>query len=202
MSLCCKLVCLIAICFIGSYASAEKIAAFNQNVCLRPGEVWAAGMEGNGQEKETVREFICVDEKLCTIPFTVSVYEENGKISLKTEIGEIKNGGFSVKKRIPDEIFPGTVKVKSNTILSRFEEPSEKNKLTFLVEYLVVINYFLEVPQSGTYADAQFWKLSIRYRNSENFTYVQDSISFVRQKQTRREREIQKNMRMMPPDDL
>ena len=187
MSFCCKLVCLIAICFIGSYASAEKIAEFNQNVCLHPGEVWAAGIEGNGQEKETVREFICVNEKLCTIPFTVSVYEKGGKISLNTEIGKIKNGDFSVKKRSSDEIFSGTVKVKSNTILSRFEEPSEKNKLMYQVEYLVVINYFLEVPGYATYAEAESWKLSMQYRNSEDFTYIPESISFVRLKRTERE---------------
>ena len=56
------------------------------------------------------------------------------------------------------------------------------NNVTYQVEYLVVINYFLEVPRSGTYAEAQFWKRSIRYSNSEDFTYVQESISFVCQK--------------------
>lgn len=187
MSLYCKLVSLIAVCFIGSLAYAEKVAEFNQNVCLRPGEVWGEGIEGNGHDKETVREIICVDEKPCTIPFAVSVYEENGKISLKTEIGKIKNGDFSVKKRSSDEIFSGTVKVKSYTILLRFEEPSEKNNLTYLSEYLIVINYFLEVPGYATYAEIESWKLSMQYRNSEDFTYIPESISFVRRAQSERE---------------
>ena len=101
--------------------------------------------------------------------------------SLKSEIRKINNSTFSIKKRDPDEIFPGTVKAISRDFLSLFNEPSKKNNNTFTVEYLIFVNYSLEVPQYATYSALQSWKFSLQYKILKDKTFIQENLSIIRQ---------------------
>lgn len=181
MSLQCNLLFLILICFFCNCLKAEKIAEFNLNITLHPSEIWCFEIEGKEQKDEKFRKFSSCDEKPSVIPITIIVYETDGKISLKSEIRKINNSTFSIKKRDPDEIFLGTVKAISRDFLSLFNEPSKKNNNTFTVEYLIFVNYSLEVPQYATYSALQSWKFSLQYKILKDKTFIQENLSIIRQ---------------------